>query len=386
VNESLRLGRIAGVAVGINWSLLVIFWLITWSLAAYEFPTSHEGHAAATYWAVATVTSVVFFACLLAHELGHAVMARRLGMKVEGITLWLFGGVAKLEGEAATPDDELRVGAIGPIISLAAAAAFWILTLLLEGVGVHGLAVAVPSWLARINLILGLFNLVPAFPLDGGRVLQALLWRRHGDRLRATATAASAGRTFAYVLIALGLAQFATGASAGGLWFVFLGWFLLSAARAEEGAAVTSELLAGVKVSDVMTPDPIVAPATMTLADVLEHYALRHRCSAFPLVDDAGRLVGLLTLGALKSVPPARRTVVTAASVACPIAEVPTARPDDELVDLLGRLTGRSDGRALVLDDGRLIGIVSPTDISRIVQVMSMRAADPTSRRSPAAS
>ncbi len=377
MNESFRLGRIAGVAVGFNWSLLVIFWLITWSLAAYEFPDAHPGHPDASYWAAAILTAVVFFGCLLAHELGHAVMARRLGMRVEGITLWLFGGVAKLGGEATTPEADLRVGAVGPAISLAAAGAFGLVALTLDRTGASGLVVAVPAWLARINLILAVFNLVPAYPLDGGRVLRALLWRRHGDRLRATAAAARAGRTFAYLLIGLGLVDFAAGASAGGLWFVFLGWFLLAAARAEEASVVARELLGGMRVRDVMSPDPVVAPAAITVAELLDRYALRHRFSAFPLVDDGGGLVGLLTLSRLKGVPPARRHLTTAASVACPLSEVPLADPDEAVVDLLERMAGCADGRALVLDGGRLVGIVSPTDIARILQAASLREPEP---------
>jgi Zn-dependent protease/CBS domain-containing protein len=373
MSESVRIGRIAGIAVGFNWSLLVIFWLLTWSLAAGEFPDANPGYSDATYWFAALVTGLVFFACLLAHELGHALMARRLGMEVEGITLWLFGGVAKLGGEAATPRAELQVGAIGPAVSLAAAAVFGVAALGLDGFGVSGLAVTVPAWLARINAILAVFNLVPAYPLDGGRVLRALLWSRHGDRVRATATAARAGRTFAHVLIGLGLVDFAFGASAGGLWFVFLGWFLLLATRAEESGVLTRELLGGLRVRDVMSPDPVVAPASITVAELVDHYALRHRCSAFPLVDDDGRLVGLVTLSRVKAVPADHRRLTSVGSLACPLVDVPVAGPDDAVVDLLERMAASPDGRALVLEGDRLVGIVSPTDVARILQVATLR-------------
>lgn len=375
MTESIRLGRIAGIAVGFNWSVLVIFWLITWSLAVGEFPQANPGETDTSYWVAALLTGLVFFASLLAHELGHALVARRLGMQVEGITLWLFGGVAKLGGEAATARAELQVGVIGPAVSVAAAAVFGLVALALDGFGASGLVVAVPAWLARINLILAVFNLVPAYPLDGGRVLRGLLWARHGNKLRATATAARAGRTFAYFLIGLGLVDFAAGASAGGLWFVFLGWFLFAAARAEEEGVMTRELLGGLRVRDIMSSDPVVAPASITVAELVERYALSHRFSAFPLVDDDGRPVALVTLGRVKTVPAARRHETIAASLACPLEEVPMAGPDDPLVDLLERMATSADGRALVFEHGRLVGIVSPTDVARILQVVTLREA-----------
>jgi Zn-dependent protease/CBS domain-containing protein len=306
-------------------------------------------------------------------------MARRLGVHVEGITLWLFGGVAKLSGEAATPAAELKVALVGPAISVAAGIAFGAVALVLDPLGAPDLAVAVPAWLARINVILAVFNLVPAYPLDGGRVLQAVLWRRTGDRLGATLTAARAGGTFGYVLIGLGLLQMTAGASIGGLWFVFLGWFLLLAARAEASSVATRELLSGVQVCDVMSPDPVVVPATTTVSDLLERYALQYRFTAFPLVDETGDLAGLITLSRLKSVPPASRRSTTAVRVACPLSEVPQGRPDEPMLDLLARMASCADGRALVLDGGRLVGIVSPTDVARVLQVAALR--DPSTPR-----
>ena len=380
MNESFRIGRIAGVAVGCNWSVLVVFWLIAWSLAAEQFPDAHPGYSRTGYWVAGVVTAVVFFASLLAHELGHAVVARRLGMKVEGITLWLFGGVAKLGGDAATPQVEWRVGAVGPGVSLVAAGLFGAAAVGFDAVGMSELVVAIPAWLARINLILAVFNLVPAYPLDGGRVLRALLWQRHDDRVRATISAARAGRTFAYVLIGLGLAEFALGVSAGGLWFVFLGWFLLSAARAEEAGVTTNQLLDGVRVKDVMSADPVTAPASMTVAELLDGYILSHRFSAFPLIDDDGGLVGLLTLSRLKGLPAAKRSTTPASRAACPISEVPTADPDEPVIHLLERIVTSPDGRALVLDEGRLVGIVSPTDISRVLQFEALRRPELTGR------
>lgn len=373
MNETFRLGRIAGVAVGVNWSLLVIFWLISWSLAAAWFPEAHPGHAEASYWVAAVLTAFVFFGCLLAHEMGHAVVARRLGMRVDGITLWLFGGVARIGGEAATARAELHVALVGPAVSVVAAAAFGLGAFILNGLGAPELTVAVCAWLARINLILAVFNMVPAYPLDGGRVLRALLWGRHGDRLRATATAARSGRTFAYILIGLGLLGFATGGSGGGLWFVFLGWFLLMAARAEETGVVLRDLFSGLQASDIMSSEPVVAPDSLVVTDLLERYAMRHRFSAFPVINDTGQLTGLITLARLKRVPPSERRSARVREVACPLADVPIASPTDPVIDLLERMNASADGRALVLDNGRLVGIVSPTDVARMIELATLQ-------------
>ncbi|HET9443585.1 MAG TPA: site-2 protease family protein [Acidimicrobiales bacterium] len=379
MNESVRLGWVAGVPVGFNWSVLVIFWLISWSLAGVTFPGSHPGYGESAYWLAGVTTAFVFLISLLAHELGHALTARRLGVEVEGITLWMFGGMAKLGGEAATPSVALRIGVVGPVVSVAAAALYWVLARAVDAAGAGDLVTAVPAWLARINLVLAVFNLVPAFPLDGGRVLQALLWGRSGDRVRATTTAARAGRAFGLGLVGLGVASLAAGSSGNGLWFGFLGWFLLSAARAEESAVVVRDALAGVAVEEVMTPDPVVVPAEATVAAVLEDYALRHRFSAFPLVDGAGSVVGLLTLRGIKRVPADRRAVTAAAAVATPLSRVTVARPGEPVVDLLERLAGAGgddgdgDGRALVMEDGRLVGIVSPSDVARLVRLAAVR-------------
>ena len=373
MEESIRIGKIAGIRVGANWSLLVIFWLIAWGLASGRLPDEYPNHTDGAYWVAGVVTALMFYGALLAHELGHAIMARRQGIPVEGITLWLFGGVTRMRGEAASPHGALRVALVGPVISLVAAAVFGGLGLALDGLGAPALIEGMTAWLARINVILAVFNLIPAAPLDGGRVLQAILWSRSGDRLAASATAARAGRGFGYVLIGLGLLQFSAGLGAGGLWFVFLGWFLLMAARAEQVSAEARVFLEGVRVADVMTPDPVVAPGWITVDAFLEEYVLRHRFSAFPVRTFDGELGGLVTLNRLKEVPIERRAAVRVIDVACTIDQVPVTRSDEMLLDLVGRMSACSDGRALVIDDGGLAGIVSPTDVARALESAALR-------------
>ena len=378
MDESVRIARVAGFRVDANWSLLVVFWLITWGLAAGRFPVEYPGQSGGAYWGAAVVTALCFYGALLAHELGHAVVARRQGIPVEGITLWLFGGVTRMKGEAASPAGALRVALVGPLVSLAAAAVFGLVAVVLESLAAR-LVEGMAAWLARINVVLAAFNLIPAAPLDGGRALQAVLWRRGGDRLAASATAARAGKGFAYLLIGAGLVQFSAGIGVGGLWFIFLGWFLLMAARAEQASAEARLHLDGLLVADVMTPDPVVAPAWITVDAFLEEYALRHRFSAFPVQTFSGTLGGLVTLNRLKDVPPDRRPALRLSDVACGMEQVPVARSDEMFVDLVARMSGCADGRALVVDDGRLVGIVSPTDVARTLELSTVRGI-PTTR------
>jgi len=375
VNDSIHLGRLAGIRIGAHWSLLVVFALIAWSLAAGQLPGEVPHQPTAAYWAVALVTAILFFASLLAHEMGHALVARRLGLEIEGITLWLFGGVARLRADAGGPGGELRIAVVGPLVSLALAALFWGISAALGAAGAPALLAAAAGWLAVINALLGAFNLLPAFPLDGGRVLRALLWSRWGNLRRATVAAARAGRAMAYVLIGLGIVFVFAGAVFNGIWFVFLGWFLLGAAGAEEQAVVLRDTLAGVRVGDVMSRDPVLAPGWITVDELIRSYVMQHPHSTYPIRSFEGEVDGLATLARLKQVPADRRAATRVSDVAYPLADVVRVSSSDPLADLVPRLGQSAGGRALVFDDGHLVGIVSPIDVARAMSVGDLRAA-----------
>jgi len=382
MNENIRLGRIAGVRVGVNWSVVVIFWLLTWELAVLVLPGDHPHQPTAIYWVAGIATTILFFVSLLAHEVSHAVVAKHNGIGVRRITLWLFGGVSELESEALTPGADFRIAVVGPITSFVLAAVYGGAGLLLHGSGGEaGVLVGALGWLAWINVLLGGFNLIPAAPLDGGRVLRAALWQRSGDRVRAATTAARTGQVFGYVLIALGAFEFlAVGLI--GLWFVFLGWFLLSAAGSEESAAVMQASLADVHVRDIMTSNPTTFASSMTVTDLLDNELHRYRFSSYPLVSPTGGLEGLTTLNRIRHVPVGARQTTRLMDIACPLAHVPQGAPGEPIPDLLHRMQSSPDGRAFVLDDsGRLVGIVSPSDIARFVQLSMLRAKGHASQR-----
>jgi Zn-dependent protease/CBS domain-containing protein len=369
MNENLSLGRIAGIHVGLNWSLLVVGALITWSLATGLLPSAAPGQSAGAYWTAGVVSAIVFLASLLAHELAHSVVAMRRGVRVEGITLWLFGGVSRFSSETGSPGAQALITFVGPLTSLLLGILFFLGSAAVGGGARPGLVAATLSWLGYINIALGVFNLLPAFPLDGGRLLQSLIWLRTGDRLRATSIAVRIGMIFAYLLIAYGLASFLlAGNLIGGIWSVFLGWFLLSAARSEEAGGLIRQALAGISIAEVMTPNPVQAPDDISVEEALHGYVLASRHSTFPTHDAAGRLSGLLTMAALKNVAPDARPATLVKEVICPLDRVSTASPADPVTNLLGLSEGCSEGRTLVLDGGRLVGIVSPSDINRLLQ------------------
>jgi Zn-dependent protease/CBS domain-containing protein len=369
MNENLSLGRIVGIHVGLNWSLLVVAALIAWSIATGILPAAAPGQTSASYWTAGVVSAFVYLASLLAHELAHSIVATRRGVKVEGITLWLFGGVSRFSSESSSPGAQAWITFVGPLTSLLLGAIFLLAAAVVGGGANSVLLSASLAWLGYINILLGVFNLLPAFPLDGGRILQSLIWRGTGDRLRATRIAARIGMGFAFLFIAYGLITFfAAGSLIGGVWAVFLGWFLLSAARAEEAGGLIRQALSRISVADVMTPNPVQAPDDISVEEALHGYVLTSRHSTFPTHDAGGRLSGLLTMAALKNVAPGARPTTRIREIICPLDKVSTATPADPATNLLDVSDGCSDGRTLVVDNGRLVGIISPSDISRLMQ------------------
>ena len=369
MREAIPLGRIAGFGVKVHWSVIVILWLFTWSLAS-TLPGTVKGYSHLVYWLAGACGALVLLASLLAHELAHAVVARRMGVSVGDVTLWLFGGVTTLQGEAKTPKAAFRIAFAGPATSLVLSAAFAGLSIALATVCAPAIVVSVAWWLARINLLLGLFNLLPGAPLDGGRLVRAYLWRRHGDSVRATIGAAHAGRVVAIILITLGLAEFLVGGLFGGVWLAFIGWFLFAAAREEEMQVTTRQIFAGVRVSDAMTAQPHTAPGWLTVEDFIQRYLLGDRHSAYPVADHDGSIMGLVTLRQLRDLAPSRRTTTSVRDIALPLQSVPTAAPQEPLSALLQRMAPHGPrSRALVVDGGAVVGIVTPSDVARLVDV-----------------
>ena len=368
MTSGVRLATIRGIPVRADASVLVIVGVLAWGLADGALPEGAPGYSGFLYGVAAVATAVVVMGSLLAHEFGHALVARRAGIGVRDITLWMLGGVSRIEREAADPATDLRVAIVGPAVSFAVAAGAMVVAFASARIGGPPLLGAGAAAVASVNLVLAGFNLVPAAPLDGGRVLRAFLWRRHGDRCAAALTAARAGRAFAFGLGGLGLLAVAGGAAVSGIWMVLLGWFLLDAARAEEAQVVAGRDLLGVRVGRLMTPDPWTLAAALPVGSALDDEVPRRGCSAFPVTDADGSVRGLVGLRALRAVPLSRRTTTPVAAVMTPVAAVTCAEPDEFVLDVLRRADPTADPRVLVLRGGRLVGLLAPSDVTRAVR------------------
>jgi Zn-dependent protease len=372
MDASVRLGRVAGIEVGVHWSLAIVFALIVWTLAGQIFPVMVPDQPQSAYWLISVLAVLLFYVSLLCHEMGHALVARRLGVGVEGITLWIFGGVARLRGDAATAGAEAKIAIAGPVVSLALAIVFGLVTVGLDANG-PALIEGGCAWLALSNATLLVFNLIPAFPLDGGRILRAWLWRRSGDRYRATATAGRLSRACAFLMIGLGLLALFWQGALSGLWLIFIGWFLLSASRSEESNVLMLGALSGLRVADVMSPDPVVAPGWITVDEFMRSYLPAQRAAAYPTRTFDGVLDGLVTLTSLNEVPPDQRPAVRVRDVGVGLEQLRQAAPGEPVSAVMGRFAHSTDGHVLVVDGGRLVGLLSPTDITRVLATAGAR-------------
>jgi len=370
---ALPLGSVRGIKIEANWTVAIIFLLIAFGLATLQFPSVNPHLGAATYVIAAIITAAAFFASLLAHELAHSLVALHYKLRVDKITLWIFGGVSQLSGDVPSPSAEVWIAGVGPLTSFVIGA-----VLLLAAVGfaqthpasasVGGVFGTALAYLGITNLALAVFNVIPAAPLDGGRLLRALIWWRTGDRVKATVWASRAGQAFGWVFVIGGLYAFFATREWTWLWFALIGWFLISAATAEAQQAVITGQLRGIRVYQIMTPNPVTVPGSATVSEFLDNYLFRARHQAFPVTDGSGAVTGLVTFNRIKQIPPGERGQTRLADVACPLSDVATARPDDAVSDLLPRLTECADRRALVFSDGHLAGIISPSDVARMLQ------------------
>jgi Zn-dependent protease len=377
---SIQLARVFGIRIGVDPSWFVVLFLIIWSLSGFYgdlFPGDDT-----QAFILATVSALLFFTSVVLHELGHALVAMRSGIGIAGIDLWLFGGIAKMTRDTRTPGEEFRVAVAGPLVTLAIAVFCFGLGTLLAGLddsaeatfldtgaGVSP-AEAVIGYLAFINALLLVFNLIPGFPLDGGRIARAVAWWRTGDRLRATRFAALLGRGFGYVLAGVGVFLILQGSLIGGIWLVFIGMFLGQAARSAEFQTAISERIEGLRVADVMDPEPVAVPSATPLDRALDEFFLRYRWPWFPVTDHLGRFIGLVTRDRVEHVPEALRHESTIDEVVNRDPDsVLSVRLDEPLESLLGSEGLRQLGALMAVDDaGVLRGVVTVDQVRRAVR------------------
>ena len=372
---SIPLARVFGVQLGVDPSWFIVLFLTIWWLSTGYDEALAGGNTEA--FALATLSALLFFGSVLLHELGHAVVAIRNGVPILGIDLWLFGGVAKMKREPPTAGAEFRIAVAGPLVTLAIAAVCFGVGSLVFGMGELGDAAEAGTdpnpiavmlgWLTFINVVLLVFNLIPGFPLDGGRIVRAIAWWRTGDRLRATRIAAALGRGFAFALIGLGIVWMLSGDLLGGLWTAFIGFFLNQAAKGAELQTTIATRLEGLRVADVMDDEPVAVQADLPLDRAENEFFLRYGWQWFPVVDERGALVGVLNRARLEETPEAERPDRRAKDLMEP--DQPTVGLDEPLDSLLGAEGLHQLGALLAVDaEGRLKGVLTADMLRRALR------------------
>jgi len=359
--NALSLGRVFGIEVKLDYSWFIVFALVVWSLADYYFPSTHPGWSGGTYWAIGIVTALLFFASVVTHELAHSFVSQAQGIPVRDITLFIFGGAAQISEEPKSARNEFLMALAGPATSLVLAALFGLLWWA-SALVTAPLLQALTSWLAWINLALALFNLIPGFPLDGGRIFRAIVWALTGNLHQATRVATGLGRVVAYGFIFWGILQIFGGNWVGGLWIAFIGWFLENAAKASYRQATFQELLAGHTANEVMMSDCPRIPRGLTLETLVDQVVLPSGRRCFPVVE-GDRLSGLLTLHLIKKVPRERWATTRVEEMMIPLADLKTVGPDDDLTTIFERMTTEDVNQFPVMESGRLLGMVARDNV-----------------------
>lgn len=364
--HTVPIGRVLGIPIDLDYSWFLIAALTTWVLAVSYYPAEFKGGTSAEYWLMGAVTAVLFFGSIVVHELAHSWVALRYKIPVHRITLFIFGGVSQIAGEPPSASAEFLIAVVGPLTSLALAALFFLLEPLLVNIMP---ALAVAKYLALINSMLGLFNLIPGFPLDGGRVFRAIVWGVSKNFRQATLIAASAGRFFGFVFIIVGVWQVLRGSIGNGLWTAFIGWFLESAAGAQVQQQVVQGLLVGHKVSEVMGDACTHVSGDISLQKLVDQEVLTHGRRCF-LVDRGDHVVGLLTLHNLKEIPRPSWTMTTAAQAMIPLEKLSSISPDSELWTAMEKMGRDGINQMPVMLGNNLVGMLSRGDIVKYLRTL----------------
>jgi Zn-dependent protease len=360
--KSIKLFSIFGFRVSIDLSWLIILVLVVWSLAGGVFPEQYEDLTWQAYLAMGLAAAAGLFASIVIHELCHSLMARQFGVPMKGITLFIFGGLAEMTDEPKSPAAEFLIAVAGPASSLVVAGVMLGVALLGGMTGWPGPVVGVLRWVGIINLILVGFNLIPGFPLDGGRVLRSILWKIKGDFRKATHLASKVGAGFGAVLIGLGILALLTGNPIGGMWWILIGLFVRSAAKQGYQQVIIRQMLEGEQVRRFMNDSPVTAPPDIDVETFVQDYVYQHHFKLFPVVD-GNNLAGCVTTRQIKDMPRELWSSTTLGEIAHACSEANTVSPDTDAMDALTRMSKADNSRVMVVDDGRLVGILSLKDL-----------------------
>ncbi|MEK7688805.1 MAG: site-2 protease family protein [Deltaproteobacteria bacterium] len=367
MGRGIKLFKILGIQISLDYTWFIVFGLVAWSLAQGYFPLIISGLGTFTYILMGVISAILLFACVLIHELSHSYTSNKLGLDIKEITLFIFGGVARLTKEPDDPVTELKVAVAGPAASIALAAIFWVLMQIADIFSIYPVLSAIFEYLAMINMVLVIFNMIPGFPLDGGRVLRSLWWKKTGDLQKATQIASRVGKGFAALLIGFGFFQIFLGNFIGGLWMIFIGMFLQQTADSSYRQLLVKKTLERIKVGDAMTRNVVTIAEDSTLTTVVEKYFFGYHFVGFPVSSD-GRITGMLTLNNVRLVPKEKWDTTLVRDVINKISPDAILSPEDNAMDALSRMIDLDTGRVLVMDDDKLIGIITRRDIMKLME------------------
>jgi Zn-dependent protease/CBS domain-containing protein len=365
--RGISLGKIAGIQLTLDFFWFFIFALVLFALAAGYLPRAFPGQSTQTYWLAGLIATLFFFASVMAHELAHSLVAIRQGIEIPEITLFIFGGVSRLSQEPTDPGTEIKIAAVGPLTSFALAILFGIFGMILKGFE-PSLIVVVISYLAWINLALGIFNLIPGFPLDGGRLLRAFLWWKTGSLTQATKVAADFGKGFAVALMVLGGLQIFAGALINGIWLIFIGMFLRGMSIQGYEELIIRKSLEGVRVEEVMVREVVTVPPDLTVSQLVHDYFLRYGYRGFPVAEN-GRVLGVVAVANVGRVPREVQENRRVTEIMTPMSENLLIDPQASLAEALTKMSGGEQERLLVFQGDRLAGLVTKTGLMRFVQL-----------------
>src|SRR3989339_1161284 len=363
VQGTWKVATVMGIPMRVHFSWFIVFGLITWSLSTHYFPKAAPELPVASYWIKGTLAALLLFASVAFHELSHSYIAKKYRIPITSITLSIFGGIAQMRGEPPHPKAEFRMAIAGPLSSFFLSGLFFLVS-----VNTVGGPRALFSYLAQINFILGVFNLIPGFPMDGGRVLRSVLWSRTKDYFYATKKASNFGQRIALFFLFFGLFLLFTGSS-GGLWLLLIGWFLYMAAQSSSQQATLQEVLSGIKVKDVMVRDIVTLSSSITIDEAVDKYFLRYSYGGFPVMDD-GKFLGIITLKEIKNVHREDWSKVKVSDVFTPHNKKWEVTPDSNVMKALELMIKEDKGRIIVMENDKIVGLITRNGIARYLQIM----------------
>jgi Zn-dependent protease/predicted transcriptional regulator len=368
--SGINLFKVAGIQITIDVSWFIIFLLVLWSLSAGYFPRQFPDQSVQVYWGAGLVATILFFFSVLFHEMSHSLMAQRCGIEISEIKLFIFGGVSRLSEEAKNPVNEFKIAVVGPLSSFVLAIFFWLCTKLLSGLQLP-LAQIITGYLVWINVALGIFNLLPGFPLDGGRILRAILWYKTGSLSRATKWASDVGKGLAIALMVLGALQIFAGMLIGGIWLIFIGMFLRGVAEGGYQEVVMRQSLEDVEVREVMIEDVVFVQPDLTVKELVTDYFLRYGFKGFPVMDK-GQVIGVISLAEAKNIDHSQESTTRVADIMQPYNEDIIISPDISLVIAMRKMVTENTARLLVMENDQLLGMITKTGLLRFLEIRNI--------------